>query len=163
MRGALDLGAMRTPLGLALPLLALALGGCSSSSSPAAPADAGEDATADAGYDSGGFHLPGDDSGSSGGPDSGAKCSDLQSVAQQKATAASACNPQGSKECNGTTPGICCPLTITDGTNTSAVDDFNAAVNAFKNAGCTIDCTRFPCPPAPSNTCTGSGNAGLCK
>jgi hypothetical protein len=147
----------------------VALGACSSNnSSSGAASDAGQDAAFDAGSDSS-FNsgFPPDDSGPGPGPgpvsDAGSKCSDLAAAAQQKATVAAACDPLLGQQCGGTTPGICCPLTITNGADPSAVDDYNAAVNAFKNAGCTVDCTKIPCGTAPSNTCTGTGHVGVCK
>jgi hypothetical protein len=142
----------------------VALGACSSSNSSAVPGDAGVDAPFDAGADTGSIiGFPEDDSGPPSRPDAGSKCDDLRNAAQQKAAAAAACDPLLSQQCGGTTPGICCPLTITNGSDPSAVNDYNAAVNAFKNAGCTFDCTKIPCPTAPSNACIGSGHVGVCN
>jgi hypothetical protein len=153
---------MRPPFAL-FSLLAVALAACSSSSSPGAPVDAGTDAEAiDAGHDSGGFFPPGVDSGVVT-PDAGSKCDGLRAAVQSKASAASACDPLATQQCGGTTQGICCPITITNGGNLQAVDDFNAAVAAYKNAGCTMDCTRFPCGTAPSNQCVGTGHDGICN
>ena len=139
-----------------LALASLVLVACSSSSQGTpGPSDAGADVGVDSAPPP---YVPignVDDSGSPTGPrfDSGlgsATCMDLQTAVNQAAIAAAACNPADTQQCTAETPGICCAITVSFGADPSLIDNVEAAVAAFKNAGCSIDCTKIPCAPAPS-------------
>lgn len=133
------------------------------SASPAAsspPVDAGiSDAPPDV-HDS---SFTAEDVGAPSRPDAATPCDHLRQQISQLVPAAAACSPNSNApQCGATTQGLCCPITVTQG-NVQAVNDYDQAVANFKNAGCTIDCTKIACAAAPSNICDGSGSAGVCQ
>ena len=145
----------------ALPLsLASAITACSSSSNGPAPVvDAGiEDATPDT-------SKPGFIADASVPPtlDAGSHCDQLRAQLSALAAPASACIPNSNQpQCTATTNGLCCRITVST-QNVQAVNDYDQAVATFKNAGCTIDCTKIACQPAPSRQCEGTGDNGACN
>jgi hypothetical protein len=151
-----------------LALLLLAAGCSSKSSGSAAPeddagiADAAPDVQPDAGDP---FAVP--DSSSQTSPDAAlSKCGELAAQVGSYAATAAACTPNSnSAQCTATAQGICCPITVSANIGSDeAVNNLTAAVNAWKTAGCTQDCSKIPCAPAPSRKCISTGTGtGVCQ
>jgi hypothetical protein len=146
-------------------LLPCAIGlGCSPSSSPGAAHEAGTDATADATDDS---CFPvcssGSSSGGGGGDDGGsdASCAALKSQVEMLQAPAQACDPTKPTQCAATAQGLCCPITVTSGTDT-AVNAFAQAVTTFATQ-CDAGCLTPVCPTAPSLHCNAVGMQGVCQ
>jgi len=151
----------------AIAALAL-LDGCSSSDA-APPADAGPEAAAhDAAQDAGcGLFCGGPQPDSGGtqqdGGDAGSICDQLKAMIDQLQTAAKACNTNATMQCNASTNGICCPITVTS-SNVQAVNDYDHAVGAYMTT-CMPSCNGIICPQVPSNACDGQpgGTMGVCE
>jgi hypothetical protein len=87
-------------------------------------------------------------------------CTALVNEVANKRDKALECNPNGGAiQCNALVPDLCCPISVTDPTRKD-VQEFAAAVDAVKKAGCTIGCPAIPCPAQPSGKC--DGKTGKC-
>ena len=76
---------------------------------------------------------------------------------------AKACDPRlAGQQCDGTTQGTCCPITVSAG-NDSAVNAYAAAVQEYVTQ-CSPKCLGALCPHAPSMTCDAtSASTGTCQ
>ena len=164
---------MRSDPLLLLLSLALACGAafgaaCSSAPSTTTQNDAGVDATSadasdDACFPFCGTGSSGGGSGGGGGDDGGAEasCVTLKNEVETLQTAAKACDPSMVNQCNGTTQGLCCAITVTAG-NDPAANAFEEAVVAYK-AQCDAGCLTVLCPTVPSGICQGAQGTGTCQ
>jgi hypothetical protein len=162
---------LRPSLRFALAVLGVSVSaacGNGSSGSSGGGGDAGDASAADAGADQGGLGCPpvcAGDGGSSGGDASDASmtCQQLKMMIEQLQADISLCDPQMPNQCSGTTPGICCPVSVTPGTST---ENFDQAVMAYKNQ-CMPGMCPIMCPLAPSNICNpaggDAGSFGICQ
>ena len=143
-------------------IVALAWLPCACASSRAAQADAGaRDATADAPPDRAAPFAP-QDAAPPGTVEAGTKCDALRAEVGALIPAALACTPNSdSRQCAGTTQGICCAISVSQ-QNFDGVNNLNAAVSAWRAAGCTFDCPKGGCPMAPSGVCDPTGGKGQC-
>lgn len=141
---------------LPLPLVACVVAACGGATST----DLFQDASA---TDSGGQSDGGGTK--DGGPDArpdapGPNCNALINDVANKRDKALECNPGSSEaQCNALVPDLCCPISVTDPTRKD-VQEFAAAVEAVKKAGCSIPCPAIPCPGQPSGKC--DGKTGRC-
>ncbi len=142
---------------LPLPLVACVVAACGGATST----DLFQDASA---TDSGG-QSDGGGTKDGGGPDArpdapGPNCNALINDVANKRDKALECNPGSSDaQCNALVPDLCCPISVTDPTRKD-VQEFAAAVEAVKKAGCSIPCPAIPCPGQPSGKC--DGKTGRC-
>ena len=139
---------------------------CSSDSAAPGSADAASDAPqTDAGKEAGcPFGCATDSGTTSDAGDASFTCTGMRARIEQLSNAARACNPIQAQHCNGSTNGICCPISVSPG-NTSAVNDFDQAVASYK-ASCPFDCSMAMCSMnVPSNACDAQmgSNMGICQ
>ncbi len=160
---------MRARVAYALPCLLLAVSWCGSSSGGSSPSDAGADASSvDAGDEDCIFCVPFEDSGPPQGDDSsvmmtpdgaGTSCAQMETALAGLQALAQTCNSNLTMQCNGTTQGPCCPITVTS-SSTDAVNNYDVAVAGYV-AACAPDCSMVICTdPAPSHQCAGSSSTG---
>lgn len=82
-----------------------------------------------------------------------ANCKALIDDVANKRDKALECNPGGdTPQCNALVADLCCPISVTDPTRKD-VQEFAAAVEAVKKAGCGVACPAIPCPSTPSGKC----------
>jgi hypothetical protein len=85
-------------------------------------------------------------------------CAELLNDVEAALTSARACSfsPTNTNECKGTVDGLCCPEHVANPTNDAALA-FIAAVEAYQQAGCPLECGACPTQTkaqcASSNTC----------
>jgi len=138
-------------------------GGASSApdaSVDASPADAGDESCLFCGSVEDVGAPQGDDSGSMTMVDGGfTDCEQMEAALAGLQAAAQACNSNLTMQCNGTTQGPCCPITVTS-SSTDAVNNYDVAVAGYV-AACAPDCSMVICTdPAPSHQCAGSSSTG---
>jgi hypothetical protein len=100
-------------------------------------------------------------SGGDAAGDGALSCDELRALYEALEGRAQSCNPQLPAQCNATTDGPCCPLTVGT-TDRAAIDDFDQAVAVYKTQ-CSPDCSKVICQPAPSNRCDALGSLGRCE
>ncbi len=162
---------MRLSLAYAFPLLLVSVSGCGSDDSGTTAGDASADhsAPADAGDEDCLFCGSVEDVGAPQGDDGGmmmmqdgamSSCGEMESAVAGYQAAAQACNSSLTMQCNGSTMGVCCPITVT-ASNATAIENFDVAVASYVSA-CNPNCsmTICPTPPPPSNHCAGSMATG---
>jgi hypothetical protein len=162
---------MRVPFAYAAPLALVLVYACGSDGSDSGheAADAAVDASsADAGEEDCLFCGSIEDVGAPQGDDSSImqmQDGDLTSCGQMEAALgglqalAQTCNSNLTMQCNGSTMGVCCPITVT-ASSTEAVNNFDVAVAGYV-AACPPDCSMVICnDPAPSHACVGSAATG---
>ena len=127
---------------------ALALVACGgATTTPLLDGGEGDDATTDSGQ-----------SDAQPGKDGGSPCAQLFADLEEKRTAAvQCCSTCGTLQCTQQIEGLCCPLTVTSGDSLSA-KAYENALQAVKNANCTINCPPVTCSTKPSNICQTSGS-----
>ena len=124
--------------------------------------DAGDGAATDTGADQGGLGCPpvctGDGGGGGDASDGSATCDALKRMIETMLQPEiQSCDPQMPNQCSGTTPGICCPVSVSPGTST---ENFDQAVMAYKNQ-CMPGMCPIMCPTSPSNICNPLGDGGV--
>jgi hypothetical protein len=151
---------MRVSLAYAFPLLLVCSCGSDDSASPSTDASADGSSAADAGDEDCLFCGSIEDVGAPQGDSSGmmmqdgamTSCAEMEAAVAGYQAAAQACNSNLAMQCNATTMGVCCPITVTS-SNTDAVSNFDVSVASYV-AACNPNCSMTICTnPAPSHAC----------